>query len=76
MGFRLGHHELGGIVNAVIWTIPINDDAIDPTADHVCNLAMNLVRVIGAVANIHVIRLPKPKQQVRIDFCLFPGVKQ
>jgi hypothetical protein len=53
LGFR--HYELRRLVDAVVRTVPIDDDAIDAAADHIGDLAMDLGGIGGVVAHIHVI---------------------
>jgi len=43
-GFR--HHQLRSQVRIVRGAVPVDDDAIDPAADHVRNLPVNLCRVV------------------------------
>lgn len=60
MLFRFRHHQLRGLVGAVVWTIPVDDHAIDPAADHIGDLVVNLGRARRAIAHIHVVRAAKP----------------
>ena len=46
MSLRLGHHQLGRMVNTVVGSIPINDDALNTAADHVGNLPMHLGGIV------------------------------
>jgi hypothetical protein len=55
MLFGLLHHELRGLIHGITRPVPIDNHAIDATADHVVYLALDLVRIGGAVADIHVI---------------------
>jgi hypothetical protein len=41
----LCHHQLRRLIDAVVRAVPVNDDAINSAADHVCDLTMNLSRV-------------------------------
>lgn len=65
---RLGfcHDKLCSLVDAVVRSIPIDDDAIDPPADHVRDLIVDLGCVRGAVANVHVVRPTKPQKQMGV----------
>lgn len=76
MRFRLGHYQLGRLVNTVVGPIPINDDALNAAADHVGNLPMHLRRVVRAVADVHMVRSAKPQKQVSIDLGIRAGVEQ
>src|SRR6201988_1216426 len=67
MLFGLVHDQLCGLIDEVVGTVPVDDDAVNAAADHVGDLAMNLRRIVGAVANVHVVGLSKPQQQVRVD---------
>ena len=72
----LRHHQLRGLIHRVVRPVPVDDDAIDAAADHVRNLALDLRRVGGAVADIHVVRLAEPQQQVSVDLRRRAGIKQ
>ena len=74
LGFR--HHEFCGLIDAVVRAIPIDDHAIDSAADHIGNLPVNLRRIGGAVAHIHVVRPSEPKQQVSVDLRARAGIEQ
>lgn len=67
MSFRLGHHQLRRVINAVVGAIPINDHAIDSPADHIRNLIVYLSCVIRVVADVHVIRAAEPEQKMRVN---------
>ena len=60
MLFRLRHHQLRGLVDAVVRTIPVDHHAIDPAADHICDLVVNLGRARRAISHIHVVRAAEP----------------
>ena len=76
VSLRFGHDELCGLVDIVVRTIPINDDAIDSAADHVRDLIVNLPRVGRAVADVHVVRTSEPHEQVSIDLCVRARIEQ
>jgi hypothetical protein len=76
MLFRLRHDELRGLIDGVVGSVPVDDDSIDSPADHVINLGVNLRRIGGAVADIHVIRLSEPQKQVGVDLGCSSGVEQ
>ena len=76
MSFGLGHYEFCGLIDAVVRTVPIDDDAIDSAANHVRDLIVNLRRVRGAVADVHVVRFPEPQEQVSVDLGGCAGIKQ
>ena len=67
MTLRFCHHKFGGVVFAVVGTVPVNDHAVDAAADHVGDLLMNLPGVGGVVANVHVVRSSEPHHHVCID---------
>ncbi len=46
MRFGFGHDEFRRIVDRIVGPIPIEDDAVDATADHIHNLIVNLDRVV------------------------------
>ena len=66
MRLCLRHDDLCGLVNTVVRTVPIDHDAIDTTADHVDNLAMNLLRIGRTVAHVHMVRSTEPEHEVCI----------
>lgn len=68
MTLRFCHYEFGGVVFAVVRTVPVNDHAVDAAADHIGDLLMNLSGVRGVVANAHVVRSSEPHHHVRINF--------
>lgn len=76
MSFRLGHHQLRGVINAVVCPIPVNDHAIDASADHVCNLVVDLPCVIRVVPDAHMIRAAEPEQQMRINLGIRSRIEQ
>ncbi len=55
MLLRFGHHQLRGLIRRTVWTIPIDDHAIDTTADHIGYLPGDLPGIGRAVADIHVV---------------------
>ena len=76
MLFSFGHHQLRRLVHRIVGTVPVDYDAVDAAAHHVCDLALHLIRVGRAVADIHVLRPAKPKKQVRIDFRCCSRIEQ
>jgi hypothetical protein len=74
LGFR--HDQLRRLIDRVVGTVPVDDHAVDAAADQVRDLALNLIRVGGAVADIHVLRPAKPQKQVRIHLRRRPGIEQ
>lgn len=76
MVFRLGHDELCRLVDSVVGTVPIDDYAIDAAADHVINLALYLGRIGGTIADIHVVGLSEPEEQVSVNLGRGSPVKQ
>lgn len=76
MSFGFSHHQLRCLIGTVVWTVPVHDHAINTTADHVCNLAMNLLWIGRTVADIHMVRPSEPQHQVRVDFRLCARIEQ
>ena len=60
MRFSFGHDEFCGLIDAVVRTIPIDDDAVDAAADHVRDLIVDLRRVGRTVADVHMVRATEP----------------
>ncbi len=60
MRLSFGHDKFGGLVDAIVRAVPINDHAVDSTTDHVRDLIVNLRRVCRTVPNIHMIRSTEP----------------
>ncbi len=60
MILRFSHHQLRSLIDGIPRSIPVDDYAINPAADHVLDLPVNLRRIGRTVAHIHVVRLPKP----------------
>jgi len=58
LSFR--HHQLCRLIDTVVRSVPIDDDAIDSTTDHVGNLAVDLLGVCRAVTHVHMIRSAEP----------------
>jgi len=76
MILRFCHHKFGGVVFAVVRTVPVNDHAVDTAADHVGDLLMNLSGIRGVVANVHVVRSSKPHHHVCVDLGGRPWIQQ
>jgi hypothetical protein len=76
MAFRLGHHQLRRLVDRVVGPVPVDNRSIDAAADHVVNLTFDLRRVRLAVTDIHVARIPEPKNHVGINLRRSAGIKQ
>lgn len=74
--FSFGHHQLGGLVDAIVRTIPVDDHSVDAAADHVRDLTVNLAGIGGTVSDIHVVTAAKPQKQVSINLGAGAGVKQ
>ena len=55
VGFGFRHDHLCGLVLEAIRTVPIDDHAINAAADHVGNLTVDLRRIGGTVAHVHVV---------------------
>ena len=67
MAFRRRHHQLRGLIDGISRPIPIDNHAINAAAHHVVNLALHLRRIRFAIADVHVVRLPEPKNHVGIN---------
>jgi len=66
-GFR--HDRQRSLVaEGISKSVPVDDHAINATADHVRNLTMDLRRVLRVVSHTHVPRIAKPGHQMRVDF--------
>jgi len=76
MAFRRRHHQLCGLINRIARPIPIDDHSINPAADHVVDLALDLGRVRGTVSHVHMVRFAEPKHQVRVNLGGRAGIKQ
>lgn len=76
MSFGFCHYQFRGLVDAIVRTIPIDDDAVDSAADHIGDLFVNLTGVRGTVTDIHVIRSSEPQQKVGINFRGRARIKQ
>ena len=72
MLLRLVHHQLRGLIHGVVVRpIPIDDHAIDPAADHVFDLPLDLRRIVRVVSDVHMVGRPEPQQQL----CQHLGVR-
>ena len=67
MSFGFRHHQLCRLVDAVVRAVPVDDHAINPTADHVRDLPMDLLCIGRVVAHTHMVRTAEPQQQMGID---------
>ena len=76
MRFRFRHHQLRGLVDAVVRAVPVDNHAVYSTADHVGDLPLNLFRIGRTVADIHVVRASKPQHQMGIDLCSRARIEQ
>ena len=76
MRFSLSHDQFRRLVDAVVWAIPIDDYAVDSPTNHVGDLPMDLRRVRGVVAHVHMVRASEPEQQVGIDLSGRAGIEQ
>ena len=52
---------------SVIWTIPVDNHTCDSAAEHVRDLCLNLRRIIGVIANVHVVAHTEPGHEVRVN---------
>lgn len=74
MSFCLCHHEFGCLIDAIVRAVPIDNYAINAAADHVGDLAMDLVRIRRTIAHIHVVRAAEPQQQMGINLGSRAGI--
>jgi len=64
MRFRFCHDGGRGLIHSIIRSIPVDNDSIDASADHVQNLFSDLLGIGRVIADIHVVRPAKPQHQV------------
>ncbi len=76
VGFSFSHHEFRRVVDAVVWAIPVDDDSVDSSTNHVIDLTVNLRRIAGVVAHIHMIGTAEPQQEMSEHFAVGAGVEQ
>ena len=76
MSFRLGHHQFRGLINAVVRAVPVDNHSVNSAADHVRDLAMDLLSIGGAVTYVHVVRSSEPQQQMGVDLGRRAGIEQ
>lgn len=76
MALSLCHDELCSLIDAVVGTVPIENDAYDTAADHVRDLIMDLRRVGGTVTHVHVVRASEPEHHVGVDLGAGAGIEQ
>lgn len=76
MNFRLFHQREGGVIAGRALPIPIDDDAIDPAADHVLHLPCNLRAAGGVISHIHVAFSSKPAHKMRVNFGVISRIEQ
>jgi len=70
------HHQLRRLIFRVVRSVPIDDHAINAAADHVIDLAVNLVWIGRTVAHVHMVRLSEPYHQMGVDLGVVSRVKQ
>lgn len=76
MAFRGRHYELRCLIFGIVRSVPVDDHAINAAADHVVDLAVDLVRVGRTVAHVHMIRLSEPDHQVGVDLGTVSRIQQ
>src|SRR5438552_8556747 len=77
MRFGFLFEQPGGTVNKwVPSSVPVKNRPGHATADHVLNLCVDLRRRVRLVAHTNVIWLPKPAQQVAVDFGCRPAIEK
>lgn len=76
MSFGFSHDQLRCPVDAIVRTVPIDDHTVNTPADHVCDLAVDLLWIGRTVAYLHVVRTSEPQHQVRVDLRLCARIEQ
>jgi hypothetical protein len=76
MIFGFCHHQLRGLVDRVIGTVPVDDYAINATAYHIVYLGLDLRGICGAVTHVHMVRASEPEHHVSVNFRRRARVKQ
>jgi hypothetical protein len=72
----LGFHQQCAFVDRIVGTVPVDDDSINATADHVFNLPLHLHRIGRTVTDVHVASSAEPGQQVSVHFRRSSGIQQ
>src|SRR5690349_4187034 len=66
MSFSLCEHQLCTTVDEfVVWTVPGDNHSIDAAAYQVLHLPMDLVRAVGTIAQVMMLRRTPPPQVMR-----------
>lgn len=55
MRFRLSHDEFCCLIRRAVFSIPVDNDAVDSAADHVFDLVVDLRGIRRLVAHIHMV---------------------
>lgn len=76
MALGLRHYKLCRLIDAVVRTVPVENDAVDAPADHVRDLLVHLSGIGGTVTNIRVVRPTEPQHEVSIDLAGRARIKQ
>lgn len=76
MGFRFFHQGERRIIAGSSLPIPINNYAINASADHVLDLTGDLRGAGGVVSDVHMAVSAEPAHKMGINFCVIPRVKQ
>ena len=66
MLFDFRHYRQRGLIGeGISKPVPVDDHTIDAAADHVRDLTVNLRRILGVVADVHMTWIAKPGHQMR-----------
>ena len=78
MCFSFGHNKLCGFIDIVAGSrpVPVDDYAIDASADHVVDLPMHLRGIRRAVSDVHVVGAAEPQHEMGIYLGVGTRIKQ
>ena len=76
MALGLRHYKLCCLIDAVVRTVPVENDAVDAPADHIRDLLVHLRGVGGTVTHVHVVRPTEPQHEVSVDLAGRARIKQ
>jgi len=76
MVFGFGLDQLCGLIDRIIWSVPVNDEAINASADHVFDLPFHLRRIGRTVAYIHVMPGAEPGLHMHVYLGRSSGIQQ
>jgi hypothetical protein len=76
MVFCFGLDQLRRLIDRIIRPVPVNDQAIDASADHVFDLPFHLRRIGRTVADIHVMPGAEPGLHMHVYLGRSSGIQQ